>query len=59
MTKWQQEKAKGPGIFLLTACPVDPARGGGGGRQLKRVRQPSAVSQALGLLATDISSTSL
>lgn len=59
MTKWQQEKAKGPGTFLLTACPVDPALGGGGGRRHNRVHQPSVVSQALGLLATDISSTSL
>lgn len=57
MTKWQQEKAKGPGIFLLTACPIDPARGRGGGGG--RVHQPSAVSQALGLSATDISFTSL
>lgn len=56
MSQWQQEKAKGPGIFLLTACPVDPAQGGGGGGG---VHQPSAVSQALGLLATDISFTSL
>lgn len=43
MIKWQQGKAKGPGVFLLTACPVDPAPRGGEA-EVNRAHQPSAVS---------------